>query len=89
MMPPKDVRDRHLANRQGAAFALADMVLVVTSMGVIKQAGATFPAIQLVFFRAIIGLLLIAPLVWRYRSDIFNSRQLKGHFGRVLCSTVA
>jgi len=89
MMPPKDVRDRHLANRQGAAFALADMVLVVTSMGVIKQAGATFPAIQLVFFRAVIGLLLIAPLVWRYRSDIFNSRQLKGHFGRVLCSTVA
>ena len=41
----------------GAMYALADMVLVVTSMGVIKQAGATIPPIQLVFFRAIVGLL--------------------------------
>jgi S-adenosylmethionine uptake transporter len=88
-MPPTDVKDRHVANRQGAAFALVDMVLVVTSMGVIKQAGATFPAIQLVFLRAVIGLILIAPLIWRYRSDVFNSRQLKGHIGRVLCSTLA
>jgi drug/metabolite transporter (DMT)-like permease len=89
MIPPSDVKDRHVANRQGAVFALADMVLVVISMGVIKQAGATFPAIQLVFFRAIVGLLLIAPLIWRYRSDVFNSRQMKGHIGRVLCSTMA
>ena len=89
MTPPTDVKDRHVANRQGAVFALVDMVLVVTSMGVIKQAGAIFPAIQLVFFRAVIGLLLIAPLIWRYRSDVFNSRQLKGHTGRVLCSTIA
>lgn len=89
MMPPTDVKDRHVANRQGAVFALVDMVLVVTSMGVIKQAGATFPAIQLVFFRAIVGLLLIAPLIWRYRSEVFNSQQVKGHVGRVLCGTVA
>lgn len=89
MTPPTDVKDRHVANRQGAVFALVDMVLVVTSMGVIKQAGAIFPAIQLVFFRAVIGLLLIAPLIWRYRSDVFNSLQLKGHTGRVLCSTIA
>ncbi|MGO4524150.1 hypothetical protein AB4097_04725 [Microvirga sp. 2MCAF35] len=89
MMPPTDVKDRHVANRQGAVFALADMVFVVISMGVIKQAGATFPAIQLVFFRATVGLLLIAPLIWRYRSDVFNSRQMKAHVGRVLCSTMA
>ncbi|MBA1157582.1 DMT family transporter [Microvirga mediterraneensis] len=89
MMPPTDVKDRHVANRQGAAFAFADMVLVVIAMGVIKQAGATFPAIQLVFFRAVVGLLLIAPLIWRYRSDVLNSRQMKGHIGRVLCSSMA
>jgi drug/metabolite transporter (DMT)-like permease len=89
MMPPTDAKDRHVANRRGTVFALADMVLVVTSMGVIKQAGATFPAIQLVFFRAIIGLVLIAPLIWRFRADVFSSRQLKGHLGRVLCSTLA
>src|SRR5690242_5132982 len=89
MILPTDAKDRHVANRQGAAFAFADMVLVVIAMGVIKQAGATFPAIQLVFFRAIVGLLLIAPLIWRYRSDVFNSRQMKGHIGRVLCSTVS
>ncbi|WP_262031228.1 DMT family transporter [Microvirga sp. Mcv34] len=89
MMPPTEAKDRHVANRQGAAFAFGDMVLVVIAMGVIKQAGATFPAIQLVFFRAIVGLLLIAPLIWRYRSDVFSSRQVKGHIGRVLCSTMA
>jgi S-adenosylmethionine uptake transporter len=70
-------------------YSLADMVLVVTSMGVIKQAGATIPAAQLVFFRAIVGLVLIAPLIWRYRYEVFNSRQMKGHVGRVLCSTMA
>jgi len=89
MIPYGEPKDRHVANRQGAAFAFVDMVLVVTSMGVIKQAGATFPAIQLVFFRAVVGLLLIAPLLWRYRSEVFNSQQVKGHVGRVLCGTVA
>ena len=84
-----DPKGRHVANRQGAIYALADMVLVVTSMGVIKQAGATIPPVQLVFFRAIVGLLLVAPLIWRYRSEVFNSRQMRGHLGRVLCSTLS
>jgi drug/metabolite transporter (DMT)-like permease len=70
-------------------YSLADMVLVVTSMGVIKQTGATIPAAQLVFLRAIIGLVLIGPLIWRYRYEVFNSHQMKGHVGRVLCSTMA
>ena len=74
---------------RGRSHALADMVLVVTSMGVIKQAGATIPPVQLVFFRAIVGLLLVAPLIWRYRSEVFNSRQMRGHLGRVLCSTLS
>jgi len=89
MSPQGDPQDRHIANRRGAIYSLADMVLVVISMGVIKQTGATIPSVQLVFFRAIVGLLLIAPLIWRYRSDVFSSKQMKGHIGRVLCSTLS
>jgi len=89
MKPEPDPKDRHVGNRQGAIYSLADMVLVVISMGVIKQAGATIPPVQLVFLRAIVGLVLIAPLMWRYRSDVFNSRQMMGHTGRVLCSTLS
>ena len=47
------------------------------------------PPVQLVFFRAIVGLLLVAPLIWRYRSEVFDGRQMMGHLGRVLCSTLS
>jgi S-adenosylmethionine uptake transporter len=76
-------------NRQGAVFALVDMVLVAAMLAVVKIAGATFPSIQLVFLRALAGLLLVLPLVWRYRAEVFSTRRIKGHLLRILCNAVA
>ncbi len=80
---------RQILNRRGAVFALTDMVLVVAMMGIIKQAGTTIPSMQLVFFRAVFGLVLVAPLVWRFRAEVMNMRRAFGHIGRILCSTLA
>jgi S-adenosylmethionine uptake transporter len=76
-------------NRHGALFALTDMVLVVVMMAIVKMAGATFPSIQLVFLRALVGLVLVLPLVWRYRAEVFNTRRMKGHLLRISCNAVA
>lgn len=80
---------RQAANRTGALFALMDMALVTIMMVVVKMAGATFPSIQLVFLRALVGLLLVLPLVWRDRADVFSTKRFKGHLLRILCNAIA
>jgi S-adenosylmethionine uptake transporter len=87
--PDNDQRRRLAANRRGAAFAMADMVLLTANMAIIKHAGSTIPSMQLAFFRASIGLVLVAPLLWRYRFDLLNTKQVRGHVGRIVCSAVA
>ena len=79
----------HAANRRGAAFLLADMALVVAMTALVKLMGGTFPAIQLVFLRALVGLVLVAPLVWRFRDQVLDTRRIRGHLGRVFCNALA
>jgi drug/metabolite transporter (DMT)-like permease len=77
------------AQERGAAFILVDMVLVVIMLAVVKQAGASFPPAQLVFLRALVGLLLIVPLAWRHREPCGPPGGWAAHVGRVLCSALA
>jgi drug/metabolite transporter (DMT)-like permease len=81
--------ERRVSNRLGAAFILADMTLVVTMTAIVKLAGSAFPAVQLVFLRASVGLILVLPLVWKYRSEVFDTQRIRGHLGRVLCNALA
>jgi S-adenosylmethionine uptake transporter len=74
------------ANRQGALFLFADMSLMVLVTATVKVLGGTLPAIQIVFLRAVVGLLVVLPLVWRYRAEVFDTRRLRDHLGRVLCN---
>jgi drug/metabolite transporter (DMT)-like permease len=77
------------SNGRGALYLLGDMALVVNMTAIVKIMGGTFPAIQLVFLRAVVGLLLVAPLVWKFRHQMFDTRRLRGHLGRVLCNALA
>lgn len=56
--------------RAGVGWLLLDMTLVAGGMtALVKAQGATYPAFQLVFIRAVIGLLFILPLIWRHRGN--------------------
>jgi len=77
------------AHRAGVAWLLADMALVTVMTVLVKIEGATYPAIQLVFIRSLIGLVSILPLAWRKRRAVWGTRQPLRHLFRVACNTIA
>ncbi|MEE1656233.1 DMT family transporter [Microvirga sp. CF3062] len=66
-----------------AGWLLLDMALVTTMQAIVKVQGETYPAVQLVFLRSLVGLLSVAPLVWRHRAELTNLSNLRGHLIRV------
>ena len=55
--PPRD-------NLRGVAWLIADMSLNIWALSIVKWLGAGYPATQIVFIRALTGLILISPLIW-------------------------
>ncbi|SDF01128.1 DMT family transporter [Limimaricola pyoseonensis] len=72
-----------------AAWLLLDMTLVTGVTVLVKLEGQSRPVAQMVFLRAAIGLVLIAPLVWRHRRDFARMRAPWRNAGRVACNAVA
>src|SRR5690606_13426042 len=54
-----------------------------------KLEGATYPAIQIVFIRSLIGLVSVLPLAWRFRKEVFGTRRAGRHAFRVACNAIA
>jgi drug/metabolite transporter (DMT)-like permease len=54
-------------NLKGGAWLLADMALNIWALGIVKALGLGYPAAQIVFLRAGIGLVLLLPFLWRDR----------------------
>ena len=75
--------------RSGIAWLLADMTLITVMTVLVKFEGATYPAIQLVFIRSLIGLVSILPLAWRKRHAVIGTKQPLRHLVRVGCNTLA
>lgn len=73
----------------GVAWLLADMTLVTAMTVIVKAQGSVYPAIQLVFIRSIIGLIMVAPLAWRYRRAIAGTKRPGRHAFRVGCNAMA
>lgn len=86
---PTLAREDAADGRAGVAWLLADMTLVAIMAAIVKAQGATYPAVQLVFLRAVIGLLAIAPLVWRHRARVIGTRRPGRHLFRVACNAAA
>ena len=76
-------------SRFGIAWLLADMTLVTAMTVIVKFQGASYPAIQLVFIRSLIGLIAVLPLAWRYRAAIAGTKRPARHAFRVACNTLA
>lgn len=82
--------ERRKDNREGILWVLADMVLVAGGMtALVKAQGVTYPAFQLVFIRAMIGLMFILPLIWRHRFHIRHTRHPWKNISRVTCNAIA
>jgi S-adenosylmethionine uptake transporter len=56
---------------------------------VVKAMGASYPAVQLVFLRSLVGLVLVAPLLWRQRAALLRTRRVGRHLLRVGCNAAA
>lgn len=65
------------------------MALNIWALSIVKALGLGFPAFQLVFLRASVGLLLMLPWVWRHRDSFYDLPDLGLHAVRVVFSTVA
>lgn len=68
---------------RSAGWLLLDMSLVTMMQAIVKVQGETYPAVQLVFLRSLVGLLSVAPLVWRHRAELTELSNLRGHLVRV------
>ncbi|WP_440412166.1 DMT family transporter [Neorhizobium petrolearium] len=66
------------------------MTLVSGGMtALVKAQGATYPAFQLVFIRAMIGLFFILPLIWHHRAEMVRIRHPWRNISRISCNAVA
>lgn len=54
-------------NLRAVGWLVADMALNIWALSIVKAVGADYPALQLVFLRAAVGLAVIAPWVWAER----------------------
>ncbi len=72
-----------------AGWLLLDMALVTTMQAIVKAEGETYPAVQLVFLRSLVGLVAVSPLVWRHRRKLTDLSNIRGHLTRVAFNSAA
>ncbi|MBM1175258.1 DMT family transporter [Microvirga arabica] len=72
-----------------AGWLLLDMSLVTIMQAMVKAKGDTYPAVQLVFLRSLVGFLAVVPLMWRHRAKLTNLSNIRGHLMRVAFNSTA
>jgi drug/metabolite transporter (DMT)-like permease len=88
---PADERPYQFSDtRVAIGWLLLDMTLVSGGMtALVKAQGATYPAFQLVFIRAMIGLMFILPLIWHHRAEMRSVRHPFRNILRISCNAIA
>lgn len=86
----KQENPRETDTRAGIGWLLLDMTLVAGGMtALVKAQGVTYPAFQLVFIRAMIGLIFILPLIWRHRMEMLRVKYPWRNLFRICCNAIA
>ena len=65
------------------------MALNIWALSIVKALGLGYPAFQLVFLRAGVGLVLMLPWIWRFRYAFVGLPDLRLHALRVAFSAIA
>ncbi len=76
-------------NLSGGAWLIADMALNILALTIVKALGLGYPAVQLVFLRAVTGLIVMMPFIWRDRQAFRMVDRLPLHALRVVLSALA
>lgn len=85
--PPRDGALRR-DNLRGSIWLFADMALNIWALAIVKAMGADFPAVQIVFIRALTGLALLSPFLWINRRGL-HTDQFGHHALRIALSATA
>ncbi|MEP0518778.1 MAG: DMT family transporter [Hyphomicrobiales bacterium] len=75
-------------NLHAGVWLIADMSLNIWAISIVKSLGGDYPSWQIVFLRAVVGLLLLAPWMWRSRRDFLFIENWTLQLLRVALSTV-
>jgi drug/metabolite transporter (DMT)-like permease len=70
-------------------WLLVDMALVTTMQALVKAQGDTYPAVQLVFLRSLVGLVSVLPLVWKHRRAFAHLSHVRRQLVRVAFNSAA
>ncbi|MDA8747455.1 DMT family transporter [Litoreibacter sp.] len=76
-------------NLPGGAWLIADMSFNICALSIVKALGLGYPAAQLVFLRAIVGLLVTIPWIWVARDAFYSVDRWRLHGLRIVFSTLA
>jgi S-adenosylmethionine uptake transporter len=77
------------SNLTGGTWLVADMALNIASLALVKAIGLDYPATQVVFLRASVGLAMMLPWALARREAFHGLDDLHLHAFRVLLSTMA
>lgn len=83
--PPQPSRPLH----GGLGWLLIDMVLVTLMTSLVKAGSASYPALQMVFVRALLGLTFILPLIWTHRAALRRPKKPLRNLMRISCNAIA
>lgn len=75
-------------NLQAGVWLIADMSLNIWAISIVKTLGGGYPSWQIVFLRALVGLLLLLPWVWRERHVFSKIEHWRLQFLRIALSTL-
>jgi S-adenosylmethionine uptake transporter len=79
-MPPR--------NLAGGAWMIVDMAFAISALSVVKSLGLEYPPVQVVFIRALVGLVMMLPWTLAGRWSFAGTADLPLHALRVLLSTI-
>lgn len=76
-------------NIHALVWLFADQLIMIASLSAVKWLDGTYPSIQLVFLRSLIGLIVMAPWLTRVGPAALRTSRPVLHLTRVVLSTVA
>lgn len=88
MPEPQTVGATQSENLQAGVWLIADMSLNIWAISIVKTLGGGYPSWQIVFLRALVGLVLLLPWVWRERQAFAKIEHWGLQFLRIVLSTV-
>lgn len=88
MPKPQTLGATQSENMQAGVWLIADMSLNIWAISIVKTLGGGYPSWQIVFLRALVGLVLLLPWVWRERQAFATIEHWGLQILRIALSTV-